>query len=480
MSETLIPYDETLPERPPANVESERSIIGSLMLNPDLWAEIASTVTASDFTDPAARIVFESLARLAKLGRPFDLALIEDDLTRRGEWENVGGISGVASYEQYVISSASAPDHARRVAEKARLRRLLGALDGIRSEVLTEADAKTGEPLSGEQILDRAASSIFAIAAQSGTGRGLLPASEIATENLDKHEALWRGGRRPGTETHFRDVDLFTSGLRAGELIILAARPSMGKTALALNIAVQIAKGGPLRSAQRTEPRGVAIFSLEQGRSELIDRAVAAMTRIDSTKIRDGALSIEEKRRIGEAHYSLGAMPLWIDDSATMTPGRAVAQLRRLKAREPHLVLCIFDYLQLMRGDGRSENRRLEIEGITRALKGAARDLGIAVLCLSQLSRASETESRVPKLSDLRESGSIEQDADVVLFIHRERSEGRISPESDLIVAKQRNGPTGKIQLHFDGRTLTFLDALPNPRPSAPPRRDGGWTNETD
>ncbi len=462
----------------PANIESERAALGGLLLAPDLLPEIQSLVKPEDFFHPAHQVLFQVMIGLSERGRPLDIALIQDDLERAGKLDEVGGVAYIASLEQYVVTSAAAPDHARRVAEKARLRRLIRAAQSIIHEAATEQDPN-GQSLDTPQILDRAEKAVFEIGQDTIEG-DFSHTSDLVIEAMDHIEHLFhRKVEVSGLPSHYSDLDNYTSGLHPAELIILAARPSIGKTALALNIALQVAKGGKLHGPAAAEPRSVGIFSLEMSKPELILRLMSSLAKVSSRRVRSGRISHQELHQMSEASQQLGDMPLFIDDTAALTPTALRAKARRLKARAPDLGLIVIDYLQLMRAStdsSRHENRQQEVTEISHALKALAKELNLPVMALSQLSRSIEQRGGRgkpgrPMLSDLRESGSIEQDADVVLFIHRERTptekdesgQPRMQtlPEPvEIIIGKQRNGPVGEFPLVFIPEYTTFYDGM--------------------
>lgn len=463
----------------PTNVEAERAVLGSLLLDSSLLPEIQTLLKATDFSLPGHQILYEVLIGLFEQNKPLELALIQDDLIRRGKLEESGGLGYIASLEQYVVTSAAAPDHAARVAEKSRLRRLIRAAQLIIHEASAEQDQK-GEPLETEVIIDHAEKSVFEIGQEAIRGDFHL-INDLAIETMDKIEGLFhRRIEVSGIRTFYDDLDSYTSGFHASQLLILAARPSVGKTAFALNIALQIAKGGKVHGQPLGEPRGVGVFSLEMSAEELTHRLLSCVARVSSRRARSGKLGHDDLVKLSQASHILGSLPLYIDDSATLNPIMLRAKARRLKARDPNLGLIIVDYLQLMRGSGdgrgRTENRQQEVSEISRSLKALARELEVPVLALSQLSRSIEQRGGKgkpprPMLSDLRESGAIEQDADVVMFVHRERTptdkdeqggvRSQMMPEpSEIIIGKQRNGPIGSFPLVFIPEFTVFYDAV--------------------
>ncbi len=463
----------------PASIEAERAVLGSLLLDQELMADLQTLLRPDDFSVPGHRTLYEIMIGLADRGKPLELTLIHEDLVRMGKVDEVGGLPYVASLEQYVVTSAAAPTHANRVVEKARLRRLIRAAYSIQQEASREQDAK-GNPLEPADVIDRAEKAVFEIGQESLQG-DFHPISNLAIEAMEKIELLYhRKIEVSGIRTFFDDLDEYTSGLHGSQLLILAARPSVGKTAFALNIALQIAKGGKIHGQSVTEPRSVGVFSLEMSAEEVTHRLLSALARVSSRKARSGKMSHDDLLKLSHASHLLGSLPLHIDDTPALTPIALRAKARRLKARDPNLALIIVDYLQLMRGSGegrtRVENRQQEVSEISRALKALARELEVPVLALSQLSRSIEQRSGRgkpprPMLSDLRESGALEQDADVVMFVHRERTptdrdeQGEVRtqkmPEpAEIIIGKQRNGPIGDISLVFVPEFTIFYDAV--------------------
>ena len=352
----------------------------------------------------------------------------------------VDGVARVSNVEHY----------ARIVKEKAMLRNLIHATHNIQQQAFEGEDG-------ADAILDGAESSIFALA-EDRVKAGLIPIKEIVHENFDRLEKIFREGKSiTGISTGYGELDKLLSGLQPSELIILAARPSQGKTALALNLAENIAIRGGMP---------VAVFSLEMSKESLLQRLVASVAQVDAHKFRSGHLSREDWKRMTEALSTISSAPLWVDDAGSTSVLEIGAKARRLK-REKGLSLLVVDYLQLITGRGRFNSRQEEVASISRGLKGLAKELQIPVLVLSQLTRAPERDERGPQLSDLRESGAIEQDADVVMFIYRPNFFNlNATPEerdmADILIAKQRNGPTDKVKFVFRSRLTRFEEAAPD------------------
>jgi len=446
-----VPNETTL-ERPlPQNLDAERSILGAILLdNQALNAAIENLRPEDFFFDPHRR-VFQQMVALGETQQAIDLVTLNDALDRRGELESCGGTPYLASLVDGVPRSANIEHYVRIVKEKALLRNLIHATHAIQERAFEGEEGADG-------ILDGAESSIFALA-EDRIRVGLVSMKEIVHANFERLEKIFREGKSiTGASTGYGELDKLTSGLQPSELIILAARPSQGKTALALNFAENIAVRAGLP---------VAIFSLEMSKESLLQRLVASVAQIDAHKFRTGHLGREDWRRMTEALGQIASAPLWIDDASSLTVVEIGAKARRLKREKGGLALLIVDYLQLISARGRFSNRNEEVSSITRGLKGLAKELQIPVLVLSQLTRAPERDERRPQLADLRESGAIEQDADVVMFIYRPNffkvdalPEER--DQADLLVAKQRNGPTDRVRLIFKSRQTRFEEAAPD------------------
>jgi replicative DNA helicase len=387
---------------------------------------------------------------LGESQQAIDLVTLTESLHRVGELESSGGAPYLAALADGMPRVSNVEHYARIVREKALLRNLIHATHNIQQRALEGEDG-------ADTILDNAESSIFALA-EDRVKAGLIPVKDIVRDNFERLEKIFREGKSiTGVSTGYTELDKLLSGLQPSELLILAARPSQGKTALALNFAenISVRAGSP-----------VAFFSLEMSKESLLQRLVASVAQIDAHKFRSGHLSREDWRRMTEALGTISSAPLWIDDAGSTSVLEIGAKARRLK-REKGLSLVVVDYLQLITGRGRFSNRQEEVSSISRGLKGLAKELQIPVLVLSQLTRAPEREERGPQLSDLRESGAIEQDADVVMFIYRPHwSKMEASPEerdqAEIQVAKQRNGPTDKVRFVFRSRLTRFEEAAPD------------------
>jgi replicative DNA helicase len=444
---------DTVLERPlPHNLEAERSILGAILLDNHALNAAIEKLRSDDFFLPQHRQIFDRMIQLGEKQQAIDTVTLMEDLTRSGNLESAGGISYLSQLADGLPRVTNVEHYARIVKEKAVLRSLIFSASAIQEQALAAGD-------DADTILDRAESAIFQIA-EDRVRAGLIGVKELVRENYERLERIFSEGRRiTGLGTGYTDLDNQTAGLQPSELVILAARPSMGKTALALNIAENVA-------LRKREP--VAIFSLEMSKESLLLRMLASEARVDAHKFRTGHMNRDDWGKITGALSNLGEAPLWIDDSASSTVLEMGAKARRLK-RDRGLSLMIVDYLQLVvpTHTGRGTNRQEEVSSISRSLKGLAKELKLPIVVLSQLTRAPEREDRKPQLADLRESGAIEQDADVVMFINRPNFYKTDLPEEDrakaeLIIAKQRNGPTGTLNFVFLARHTRFEEAAPD------------------
>jgi len=450
---------DTSIERPlPHNLEAERSILGAVLLDNHSLNAAVEKLRSEDFFLPQHRQIFQRMIQLAEHQQAIDVVTLMDDLARRDELDSAGGVAYLSQLADGLPRATNVEHYARIVKEKSVLRNLAFSAAAIQEQALAAGD-------DADVILDRAESTIFQIA-EDRVRAGLIGVKELVRDNFERLERIFSEGRRiTGLATGYPGLDNETAGLQPSELVILAARPSMGKTALALNIAENVA-------VRNREP--VAVFSLEMSKESLLLRMLASEARVDAHKFRTGHMGRDDWNRITRALTSLGDAPLWIDDSASSTVLEMGAKARRLK-RDRGLSLMIVDYLQLVvpTNTGRGTNRQEEVSSISRALKGLAKELKVPVIVLSQLTRAPEREERRPQLSDLRESGAIEQDADVVLFINRPNFYKTDLPEEDrakaeLIIAKQRNGPTGNLNFVFLARHTRFEEAAPDAWSTSP------------
>src|SRR3989475_8391480 len=446
-----MPADATLEKPLPNNLDAERSVLGAVILDNNALNAAIENLKPEDFFLDQHRRVFTQMIALGENQQAIDLVTLTEELHRRGDLEAAGGAPYLASLADGMPKVSNIEYYARIVKEKAMLRNLIHATLNIQQNAFEGEDG-------ADAILDNAESSIFALA-EDRVKAGLVSIKDVVKDNFERLERIFREGKSiTGISTGYGELDKLLSGLQPSELIILAARPSQGKTALALNFAENIAVRAGLP---------VAIFSLEMSKESLLQRLVASVAQIDAHKFRTGHLGREDWRRMTEALGQIASAPLWIDDASSLTVVEIGAKARRLKREKGGLALLIVDYLQLISARGRFSNRNEEVSSITRGLKGLAKELQIPVLVLSQLTRAPERDERRPQLADLRESGAIEQDADVVMFIYRPNFfKADALPEwrdqADLLVAKQRNGPTDRVRLIFKSRQTRFEEAAPD------------------
>ncbi len=430
---------------PPQNLDAEMSLLGAVLIDEETLADISEHVTPRDFYDKRHAIVFDGMMRLYEKHKPVDLLTLTDELKRKNELDEIGGSAFLTDLTNYVPTAAHAEAYAELVQQKAVRRRLIKAAGEI-------AEMGYDEETSSQEVLAHAEAELFSVSEQS-TKQDLVSIESILTDSFDRMEELHRNkGALRGVRTGYRDLDNMTAGLQRSDLIILAARPAMGKTTLVTNLAYNVAT---------ISKQPVLFFSLEMSKEQLVDRMLADASGVDAWNIRTGNLSDEDFSKLSEAMGEMAEAPIYIDD----TPGVSVLEMRtkaRRIAHEQPLGLVIIDYLQLMQGSGKHDGNRVqEVSEISRGLKLIARELNVPVIALSQLSRSVETRSpQIPQLSDLRESGSIEQDADIVMFIYRE---AYYNPETerenitDLIIAKHRNGPVGRVELYFHPERLRFM-----------------------
>ncbi|MBI4456184.1 MAG: replicative DNA helicase [Acidobacteria bacterium] len=439
--------DITLEKTLPHNVEAERSVLGAILLDDRLYNHAAEFLRKDDFYLESHKKLFTRMEELSANSRPIDLITLKDELARFNELEAVGGAAYVASLVDGVPRTSNVEHYARIVKDKSILRRLIySANEIVLRSFATEEDAL--------DILEQAEKSIFEIS-QDNIQTGFVEINELLKHSIASIEQ--RAGRQEmvtGVATGFFDLDPLTSGFQRSELIIVAARPGLGKTSFCLNVAAHAA----LRQGMV-----VGVFSLEMAGTQLVHRLLCAEARQDASRARNGTLGREGIRKIVEAAEGLSAAKIYIDDTAGISIVEMRSKARRLKA-DAGLDIVMVDYLQLMSGRGRYENRQQEISAISRGLKALAKELNVPVVAISQLSRAPEQRrgDHRPQLSDLRESGSIEQDADLVLFLYKPPAQSDDSQSFgddrilELIIGKQRNGPTGSIKLVFQGEYTRF------------------------
>ncbi|HSN31844.1 MAG TPA: replicative DNA helicase [Ideonella sp.] len=438
---------------PPHSIEAEQSVLGGLLLDNLAWDRAADLLSDSDFYRHEHRLIYAAIGALVDASKPADVITVFEQLQSLGKAEDCGGLAYLNSLAQSVPSAANLRRYAEIVRERAILRKLVAASD----EIATDAFNPQGRPVP--QILDEAEGRIFRIGEEGSRSRqGFLPMDQLVVQLIDRVNELAENGAEEvtGVRTGFYDLDRMTAGLQPGELIVLAARPSMGKTAFALNMAEHVA-------VQEGLP--VVVFSMEMGASQLALRMVGSLGRIDQQHLRTGALRDDEWGRLSEAVDKLGKAPVFIDESPALTPAELRARARRQARQCGRLGLIVVDYLQLMSGSTSSsdENRATVLGEISRGLKSLAKELKCPVMALSQLNRSVESRNdKRPMMSDLRESGAIEQDADVIMFIYRDEYYNKESKEpgvAEIIIGKQRNGPVGTIRLTFL-KPLTKFDNL--------------------
>ncbi|HDH07544.1 MAG TPA: replicative DNA helicase [Candidatus Moranbacteria bacterium] len=431
---------------PPHSDEAEQSVLGSLMLDKDAIIKMADLVKVGDFYKDDHNTIYEAMLELYEEREPIDVLSISSKLEDKKKLEQIGGSSYLTSLVNTVPTAANIVHYAKVVQRKATLRRLIGTASEI-----VEMGYKESEDI--QKVLDEAEQKLFGVS-QKYIKQDFIPIKSVLESAFNRIDELHKGEHQfRGVPTGFPDIDNILAGLQKSDLVILASRPSIGKTTLAMDIA---------RNVATKEKIPVGIFSLEMSSDQLIDRMIAAQSGVDLWRLRTGRLKTDgdnnDFQRIGEAMGVLGDIPIYIDDAASANVMEMRTMARRLQA-EHNLGLIIIDYLQLMEGRS-SDNRVQEISEISRALKQLAREINIPILALSQLSRAVESRSpQIPKLSDLRESGSIEQDADVVMFLYREDREKPDTPNKNIVevhIAKHRNGPIGKANLYFEEASTTF------------------------
>jgi replicative DNA helicase len=424
----------------PANEEAEKSILGAILLDNFAYNEAAEHLKPEDFSLDSHRRIYTRMQDLAESSRAIDLITLVEELDRRKELQAIGDAAYISGLLDGVPDRPSIEHYVKIVRDKALLRGLIHTASAAISRAAEQSD-------TAEEILNDTEASIFELS-EKRIGRGFMGVLDIVKDSFGSVDALLQRGQRiTGLETHYTDLDEMTSGFQKSDLVILAARPSMGKTSLAMNIA---------ENAAIEDKKVVGMFSLEMSREALLLRLLCSQARVNSHKMRTGSLWREDMQKVVHAMEQLAHAPIFIDDTPGITLSEMRAKARRLKQSQGSLDLLIVDYLQLMTGGGRRyENRTQEVSAISRGLKALAKELEVPVIALSQLSRAPESRGgdHRPQLADLRESGSIEQDADLVMFIFREEVYNQDDPAlqgvAELLIAKQRNGPTGRVKMSF-------------------------------
>lgn len=439
---------------PPNSVEAEQSVLGAMLQDTNAVLQAAESLQADDFYQPAHRELFEAMMQIHRQQRPVDVVTVDDELTRRGTLEGIGGTEYLMRLMGNVPTTANVKSYVTLVAEKSTLRKLIKAAQEISQECYSQQN-----PL--QETLGHAEKAIFDIVMNRASGESLVHVKEVLYNTYANIEELAKlKGGISGVPTGFVGLDHMLTGLHGGELIIIGARPSMGKTSFAMNIAGY---------ASIYKNKSVAVFSLEMPREQIALRMLCSDAKVNMQRVRQGTLSADDWMKLAKSIGPISNSPIYIDDTAGITPTQLRSRCRRLMM-DKGLDLIVVDYLGLMHADGKTENRQLEVSEISRQLKAIALELKVPLIACAQLSRASTTrDNKRPALSDLRDSGSIEQDADVVMFIHRE---GYYDPETEdknvgeIIVAKQRNGPLGTVKVAWLSDYATYANLAPEAAPS--------------
>lgn len=431
---------------PPHSLEAEQSVLGGLMLANDAWDRVVDMVSESDFYRPEHRLIFRHMARLADAAEPVDVVTLADALNHAGELEKAGGFAYLAELASNTPSAANIRAYAQAVRERANLRALIGAATDIADSAFHPEGRDSAE------LLDEAERRILQISEDRPAGSGPEALNPLLKRAVDRIDELFNSDSNiTGLSTGFTDLDDMTSGLQGGDLVIVAARPSMGKTTFAMNL---------VENAVVSQDKAVVVFSMEMPAEQLIMRMLSSLGRINQTKVRTGKLDEEDWPKLSAAVSKLKDRPLFIDDTPGLTPTDMRSRVRRIVREHGPCALIMVDYLQLMRVAGSSEGRTAEISEISRSLKAIAKEFGCPMVALSQLNRSLEQRpNKRPINSDLRESGAIEQDADIITFIYRDEVYNEESPDkgiAEIIIGKQRNGPIGTARLAFIGKYTRF------------------------
>lgn len=431
---------------PPNNPDAERSVLGAMLQDPEAVLLAQELLSQEAFYQPAHRELFDAMTTLSRDGKPVDLVTVDEELSRRGTLEGIGGTQYLVQLTQYVPTTANVRAYIDIVDEKSTLRRLIECANNIVRESYTQ-ERSIGE------ILGSAEKDVFDISMRRGGTNTLVHVRDVLTETYSRIETLTRlKGEIDGIPTGYIDLDRLLTGLHGGELVLVGARPSMGKTSFAMNVA---------QHAAMHAGKTAAVFSLEMPRQQIVMRMLCTEASVDMQRVRNGSIGDDEWMRLTMAIGPLGASAMYLDDTPAITPTQVRSRCRRLMV-ERGLDLIMIDYLQLMSSDKRSENRQSEVSEISRALKAIALELNVPVIACAQLSRANaQRADKRPILSDLRDSGSIEQDADVVLFLHREEYYDPETPDkniAEVIIQKQRNGPLGTVRLAWLGQYTRFAN----------------------
>ncbi|MFB9886541.1 replicative DNA helicase [Balneatrix alpica] len=433
---------------PPYSLEAEQSVLGGVLLDNQAWDSVAEQVTDDDFYRREHRLIYRAMAKLIGEQQPLDIITLSEELESRAELEQVGGLAYLGELAQNTPSTINIRAYAEIVRDRSLLRQLIG----IGGEIVDMAYHTEGRQAT--EVLSEAEAKVFKIAESRGKSNGPEAVNPILARTIEKIDQLNQvGGSITGVSSGFTDLDAMTSGLQPSDLVIVAARPSMGKTTFSMNIVENVVVGGE---------KPVLVFSLEMPADQLMMRMLASLGKIPLSNVRSGQLDPEEWNRLTAAVHMLRNKPLYIDDQPGITPSEMRARARRIHREHGSLGLIMVDYLQLMRLGGKVESRTQEVAEISRSLKALAKELQCTVIALSQLNRSLENRpNKRPVNSDLRESGSIEQDADVILFIYRDEVYNEDSPDkgvAEIIIGKQRNGPIGTCRLAFIGKYTRFED----------------------
>lgn len=438
---------------PPHSIDAEQSVLGGLMLDNRAWDQVVDRLREGDFYRHEHRLIFRVMGRLLESNKPLDVLTVSEALREVHELDQVGGEVYLFELANNTPSAANITAYADIVRERSVLRQLIGAA----SDIADSAFNSQGRSIT--ELLDTAERRVFSISEQGSRGQGPVNIKDYLAKTMDRIDTLFHSNNPiTGVSTGYHDFDNMTSGLQPSDLVIIAGRPSMGKTTLAMNIAEQVA-------IKSRSP--VLIFSMEMPGEAIVMRLLSSLCRIDQLRIRTGKLSDEDWPRISSTVSMLSDAPLYIDDTPGLNPAEMRARARRLAKEHGQLGMIIVDYLQLMQASGYNENRTAEISEISRSLKGLAKELKVPVVALSQLNRGLEQRAdKRPVMSDLRESGAIEQDADLIVFIYRDEVYNDNTPDkgtAEIIIAKQRNGPIGKLRLTFMGQYTCFENFIRQP-----------------
>jgi len=444
-----MPVDQALETLrvPPHSVQGEQSVLGGLMLNSEAWNEISDKIASEDFYRREHQLIFQAMRALSEADQPLDVVTIAEELERRAELNDVGGMPYLGMLANETPTASNVPAYARIVREQSVMRQLIR----VGNKIADSGYRPDGRPV--DDLLDQAETEVFKIAEQKDKGRqGFQNIQALLTKTVDKIDELFNSDDAlTGVSTGFNDFDDRTSGLQKADLVIVAGRPSMGKTTFAMNMCENVAIGAGVP---------VAIFSMEMPAEALTMRMISSLGRINQQAVRSGKLEDDDWPRVTSAVNILSQAKIFIDDSAALTPNEIRARCRRLQKEHGQLGMVMVDYLQLMRAPEAGDNRVNEISAISRGLKALAKELNCPVVALSQLNRSLEQRpNKRPVMSDLRESGAIEQDADLIVFIYRDEVYNEDSPDkgkAEIIIAKQRNGPIGTVNLTFQGQFTRF------------------------